>query len=440
MKHHILLIDDETKLLRILSLFLSGRGFKVTTASNGQEAVELLTRQLPDVVVSDLKMAPVDGMAVLKFCRLNCPEIPFILLTAFGSVTTAVKAMKFGAFDFITKPVDHENLLETINQALAERCENTAAMDALIGSSPAMQKIKQDIRLFASTDSSVMITGESGTGKELVARAIYQASEKHKGPFIKVNCAAIPKDLIESELFGHKKGAFTGAFQDRTGAFKKADNGVLFLDEIGDLPIGLQPKLLHAVEDKTITPVGSGRPISVSVKILSATNMNLENMVRESKFRADLFYRLNTVCLEMPALREKKEDIRELAFFFTKKYCREFKKPMLEISENVMELLVRYHWPGNVRELKNLIERACIICTDSSICPDHLPLHIRNTAETSEDRESSGQTLDLAAQEQALLFAALEKNNWHQSNTAKDLGITRSALRYRLQKYGIRKK
>ena len=208
--------------------------------------------------------------------------------------------MKFGAFDFITKPVNHEELIEIINQALGEHHGKTLAMNSLIGSSDAMKKIKKDIRLFASTDTSVMITGESGTGKELAARAIYQASERHKGPFIKVNCAAIPRELIESELFGHNKGAFTGALQDRPGAFRKADKGVLFLDEIGDLPVELQPKLLHAVEDKTITPVGSGKAIPVSVKILSATNMNLEDMVKKSKFRTDLFYRLNTVCLDMP--------------------------------------------------------------------------------------------------------------------------------------------
>ena len=283
MTHHILLIDDEQRLLRILSLFLTDQGFKVTTAQDGQEGIDLLNRISPDIIISDMKMEPVDGLAVLKFCRLNKPEIPFLLLTAYGSVETAVTAMKYGAFDFMTKPVDHAALLDVIDQALTTRPKETAAMDALIGSSGQMEKIKSDIALFASTDSSVMITGESGTGKEIAARAIFLASSRKKGPFVKVNCAAIPRELIESELFGHKKGAFTGAVQDRTGAFRKADKGVLFLDEIGDLPLEMQPKLLHAVEEKTITPVGSGKTIPVSVKILSATNLKLETMVHEKK-------------------------------------------------------------------------------------------------------------------------------------------------------------
>ena len=439
MKHHILLVDDEEKLLRVLSLFLTDNGFNVTTAKNGQEAIDTLKRLSPDLVISDLRMTPVDGMAVLKFCRLNHPKIPFVLLTAFGSVGTAVTAMKYGAFDFMTKPVNHRNLIEVINEALVSRSKEVSAMDALVGNSASMEKIKKDIQLFASTDSSVMITGESGTGKELAARAVYQASSKAGGPFVKVNCAAIPKELIESELFGHQKGAFTGALQDRDGAFRKADKGVLFLDEIGDLPIELQPKLLHAVEEKTITPIGSGRSIPVSVKILSATNQVLEKMVKDGAFRADLYYRLNTVCIRMPALRDKREDIRELTLFFVKHYCREFKKPLLNISDDLMAALGNYPWPGNVRELKNLMERAAIVCDTSTISLDHLPAHIREDAGRTLHQTHDPQNFDLAVQEQKLLFAALEKHNWHQSNTARELGITRSALRYRLQKYGIKK-
>lgn len=439
MTHHILLIDDEQRLLRVLSLLLTDQGFKVTTAGNGQEGMDLLPDIRPDLVISDLKMVPIDGMAVLKFCRLNYPDLPFILLTGFGSIEAAVAAMKYGAFDFLTKPVNHQGLLEVIAQALNTHPKSETALDALVGSSPVMEKTKKDIQLFASTDSSVMISGESGTGKELAARAIYQASEKRDGPFVKVNCAAIPRELMESELFGHVKGAFTGALKDRAGAFRKADNGVLFLDEIGDLPMELQPKLLHAVEEKTITPVGSGRAVPVSVKILSATNQDLDAMVKESRFRADLFFRLNTVYLNMPALRDRKDDIRELTLFFIKKYCREFKKPLLKINDQVLVSLINYAWPGNVRELKNLMERAAIICDKDTITFDHLPGSLRESSGYPDDQISQGEDLDLAAHEQKLLFAALEKHGWHQSNTAADLGITRSALRYRLQKYGIKR-
>lgn len=439
MTHHILLIDDEHRLLRILSLFLADQGFKVTTAEDGQKAIDLLKTMTPDIVVSDLKMEPIDGMAVLKFCRLNCPDLPFILLTAFGSVETAVSAMKYGAFDFMTKPVDHNALLEVIKQALAVRPKETAALDALVGSSAQMEKIKKDIQLFASTDSSVMITGESGTGKELAARAIHQASTRAAGPFVKVNCAAIPRELIESELFGHKKGAFTGALRDRIGAFRKADNGVIFLDEIGDLPTEMQPKMLHAVEEKTITPIGSGKEIPVSVKILSATNRDLSAMIKDLRFRSDLYYRLNTVNLSLPALRHKKEDIEELTLFFIDEYCRRFKKPLLTVSNRVMDALVQYAWPGNVRELKNLMERAAIICDKDMIDFNHLPDHIRESGHHPSDTIPEQTGMDLAVQEQKLLFAALEKHGWHQSRTAQELGITRSALRYRLQKYGIQR-
>jgi two-component system NtrC family response regulator len=439
MKPEILIIEDEKRLLRILKLVLEDNGYQVRTAQDGQQGIDAWTRWNPEVVLTDLKMEPVNGMEVLKFGRLNFPDIPLIILTAFGSIEMAVTAMKKGAFDFLSKPVDHQQLLEIIAQALVIKKKEPASLKKLIGSSVIMEKIKKNILLFASTDSSVMINGESGTGKEIAARAIYQASDRRKGPFIKVNCAAIPRELIESELFGHKKGSFTGALKDRKGAFIQADQGVLFLDEIGDLPIELQPKLLHAVEEKTITPIGSSTAIPVSIKILSATNLNLEAMVKEKKFRADLFYRLNTVCLKMPALREKPTDIHELALFFVEKFCHEFKKPILKIADTAMQALETYPWPGNIRELKNLMERAVLTCEQDTITRDILPetLHTQKMSLVSEKIQDHG--FDMAAQEQNLLMAALEFCRWNQSNTANKLGITRSALRYRLQKYGIQK-
>ncbi|MCD4723022.1 MAG: sigma-54 dependent transcriptional regulator [Desulfobacula sp.] len=439
MKHKILIIEDETRLLRILKMVLTDNGYQVKTAQDGQQGIGVWTQWNPEVVVTDLKMRPVDGMEVLKFGRLNFPDIPLIILTAFGSIETAVIAMKIGAFDFLSKPVDHKQLLEIIEQALVANKKEPESLEDLIGSSVEMEQIKKNILLFASTDSSVFINGESGTGKEIVARSIHKASERKNGPFVKVNCAAIPRELIESELFGHKKGSFTGAIQDRKGAFIQADKGVLFLDEIGDLPIELQPKLLHAVEEKTITPIGASSPTPVSIKILSATNLNLEVMISESKFRADLFYRLSTICLNMPALRDKPTDISELALFFTKKFCLEFKKPVLKIADKAIQTLENYSWPGNIRELKNVIERAALTCNKETITHDNLPEIINKETIHPLPQNTKDHGFDMATQEQNLLQAALEQCGWNQSNAAKKLGITRSALRYRLQKHGIKK-
>jgi two-component system NtrC family response regulator len=439
MKHKILIIEDETRLLRILKMVLTDNGYQGKTALDGRQGMNIWSQWNPKVVVTDLKMQPVDGMEVLKFGRLNFPDIPLIILTAFGSIETAVTAMQTGAFDFLSKPVDHKQLLEIIEQALVANKKETESLEELIGSSTKMEQIKKDILLFASTDSSILISGESGTGKEIAARSIYKASERKNGPFVKVNCAAIPRDLIESELFGHKKGSFTGAVQDRKGAFLLADKGVLFLDEIGDLPVELQPKLLHAVEEKTITPIGAGTAIPVSIKILSATNLDLEAMVNESEFRADLFYRLSTISLNMPALRDKPADISELALFFTKRFCREFKKPVLEITDKTMQALENYSWPGNVRELKNVIERAALTCNKETITRDNLPETISKKESPSLSQDTENYGFDMATQEQNLLLAALEQCSWNQSSAAKKLGITRSALRYRLQKHGIKK-
>lgn len=439
MKKKILLIEDEDKLRRILKLVLTDNGYQVKTAENGKQGIRCWTDWSPDLVVTDLKMHPMDGLDVLRFNRLNYPHIPLIILTAHGSIETAVNAMKTGAFDFLTKPIDHKQLLESVKFALNNTQNEIKSLNDLIGSSEFMNQVKKDILLFASTDSSVLIRGESGTGKEIAARAIHESSDRSTGPFVKVNCAAIPKDLIESELFGHKKGAFTGASQNRVGAFVLADKGTLFLDEIGDLPIELQPKLLHAVEEKTITPIGENSPVPVSVKILSATNLNLETMVKENKFRSDLYYRLNTVSLKMPSLREKKEDICELAIHFIHYYCNEFKKPSLQLADEARAILLDYAWPGNVRELKNIIERAVLTSESDVITMKSIPDIINSDPAAHTDLNDPQNTLDLAAQEQALLLAALEKCAWNQSNAAKELGITRSALRYRLQKYGFKR-
>lgn len=434
-KKRVLLIEDEDKLRRILELVLDEGGFEVAAAENGKKGIDLWKQFKPDVVVSDIRMSPMDGFAVLEFGQIHFSNIPVIILTAFGTVETAVSAMKLGAFDFLTKPVDHGQLLELAEQALARNVNRTAGGDELIGSSLVMQKIKQDIQIFASTDSSVLITGESGTGKELVARAIHKASPRSSGPMVRINCAAIPKDLLESELFGHIKGAFTGATNDRQGAFSKADQGVIFLDEIGDLPLELQPKLLHAVEEKVITPVGSSKSRPVSLKILSATNLDLETMVEKKLFRSDLYFRLNTVGLTLPPLRNRTGDILILAEHFLDFFSNEFNQPRKRLSTESMDVLQHHSWPGNVRELKNVIERTVLIYQGNRIGPEELSL--RQPAGKIDPGKDQPSDLNLIAQEQQLMLAALTQNRWNQSKAARKLGITRSALRYRLQKYGI---
>ncbi len=432
----ILLVEDEQKLRRILKLVLKEAGYKVKTAAEGREAIGFWGKWKPDLVITDLKMEPVGGLEVLRYGQLHEARIPCIILTAFGTVEGAVDAMKNGAFDFLTKPVDHGLLLKTVRRAIVDNAYDSTGSE-IIGSSDAMAKVREEIVMLAASDSAVLIRGESGTGKDLVAQAIHAVSTHNQGPFIRVNCASIPRELLESSLFGHRKGAFTGAVENRCGAFEQAENGVLFLDEIGDLSIELQPKILHAVEEKEITPVGSGSSVPVKVKILSATNRNLEQMIEENQFRADLYYRLNTMQLVFPPLRERREDIALLAEHFLSFFCREFKRSRLVLDPDTLRILEVYSWPGNVRELRNVIERAVIGCKGEKIRPAHLTTTVLN--QTVQQKQATSGSLDLIAREQEMIRVALQQCNWNQSHAAKKLNLSRSALRYRLQKYGIKR-
>lgn len=436
MSHKILLIEDDDRLRRILQLVLLDAGYAVQTATDGEEGIKLWQQSQPDVVLTDLKMQPVDGLAVLNFGKNNAPSTPIIILTAFGTVETAVLAMKEGAFDYLTKPVDNLELLEIITEALNTRQEDDAAHKELLGSSPAMEQIKQNIKRFASTDSSILINGESGTGKELAARAIHQASENRSGPFIRVNCAAIPRDLMESELFGHIQGAFTGATADRQGAFTRADGGTIFLDEIGDLPLELQPKLLHAVEEKMITPVGSEKAKQINVKILSATNQDLKEMLDQKTFREDLYYRLNTVHLHMPPIRERGGDISLLLDHFLHLFCTKFDKPQLTLASESSKLLHACPWPGNVRELKNVIEWAVLSCEEREIKPEHLPSAIQEQRQQARSPRGPA-SANLHDRERQFITKVLQECSWNQSEAARTMGISRNTLRYRIKKYGI---
>ena len=434
MKDKILLIEDEKKLRRILQLVLSDAGYEVQTAADGGSGIECWKQWKPALVLSDVKMAPLDGLHVLRYGHDHAPDIPCVMLTAFGTVETAVEAMKNGAFDFLTKPVDHEQLLEVVKQGLEVGKAVPKQTASLLGSSAVMQELRKEIRLLASTDSAVLILGESGTGKELVARGIHRESKRSHGPFVRLNCASIPAELLESELFGHKKGSFTGATENREGAFVRADGGILFLDEIGDLPLSLQPKLLHAVEEKEILAIGAKQPQSVSVKILSATNLDLAEMVKEKKFRMDLYYRLNIMQVVLPPLRVRENDVEELATAFLQFFAREFGRSTLQISGEALQLMCAYRWPGNVRELRNVMERAVLKCSGKELVPDCLTGLTDGGMHPQDEKTPS---LDLVAKEQELLLTALKKHNWNKTKAAKELNITRSALRYRLNKYGI---
>ncbi len=436
MKEKILLIEDERKLRRILQLVLSDAGYDVQTAEDGGSGIECWKKWKPSLVLSDVKMAPLDGLHVLRYGHEHAPDVPCVMLTAFGTVETAVEAMKNGAFDFLTKPVDHEQLLEVVKQGLDVGRKIPKLTTTLLGSSTVMKELRKEIRLLASTDSAVLILGESGTGKELVARGIHKESKRSQGPFVRLNCASIPAELLESELFGHKKGSFTGATENREGAFARADGGILFLDEIGDLPLSLQPKLLHAVEEKEILPIGAKQPRSVSVKILSATNLDLAGMVQEKKFRMDLYYRLNIMQVVLPPLRIRENDVEELATAFLQFFAREFGRSTLQISGEALQLIRAYRWPGNVRELRNVMERAALKCPGKELVPDCLT-GLTDREMPSRDERERAQSLDLVAKEQELLLIALKKHNWNKTKAAKELNITRSALRYRLNKYGI---
>ena len=434
MADKILLVEDEKKLRRILQLVLSDAGYEVQTAADGGSGVECWKNWQPSLVLTDLKMEPLDGLHVLRYGCNHAPEIPCVMLTAFGTVEMAVDAMKNGAFDFLTKPVDHGQLLEVVKQGLDTGKITQKQTADLLGSSAVMQELREEIRLLASTDSAVLILGESGTGKELVARGIHKASKRNQGPFIRLNCASIPAELLESELFGHKKGSFTGATENREGAFMRADRGILFLDEIGDLPLSLQPKLLHAVEEKEILPIGGKQPQSVSVKILSATNLDLTEMIKEKTFRMDLYYRLNIMQVVLPPLSVRENDVEELAKEFLRFFAKEFGRPILQLSEKALQILRAYSWPGNVRELRNVMERAVLKCSGKELTPDCIPSLACVRQSSMKEKVSN---LDLVAKEQELLLTALKQHNWNKTQAAKELNISRSALRYRLNKYGI---
>ncbi len=452
MTQKILVIDDDVSLRRVVEYNLQDAGYQVLSAASGEEGLALFAEEAPAVVISDMKMPGMDGMQVLKAIKERSPETLVIMVTAFGTVDVAVDAMKAGAYDYITKPFNRDELRLTVAKAFQFRgltVENRRLKDELadktdyrtiVGSSKGMERVFEIVRKVADSEASVLITGESGTGKELVARSIHYHSGRSKAPFVAINCAAIPRDLLESELFGHVKGAFTGAIKDKAGKFLLADGGTLFLDEVGELPIELQPKLLRALQEKLIEPVGGTKEQRLDVRIVAATNLDMDKALAEATFREDLYYRLAVIPIHLPSLRERREDIPLLLRYF----CGKHGAGSVTFSAGAAAALNSYRWPGNVRELENLVERLLIMRSGDTITIDDLSEKILNGGMTSGSSKISGKVVNLPEGgysleqlEREVVVEALERSGWNQTAAAKFLFIPRHTLIYRMEKYGI---
>ncbi len=450
----ILVIDDEATQRESLTGFLEHLGYEVLSASTGDEGIELLDKNSINIVISDFRMKGLDGLQVVKEVKNRNPFIEVILITAYGDVDLAVQAMKSGARDFLTKPVDLDQLEIILkraeehffvveeNKMFREILKRGASFDEIISVSPQMEEILNICARIADGSSNILIRGETGVGKELVAKAIHYASKRKDKPFVAVNCSALNEHLLESELFGHEKGSFTGAHETRLGRFETADGGSLFLDEIGDIPLSVQVKLLRALQEHTIERVGSSKPIKVNVRLITATHRNLEEEIKKERFRHDLFYRLNVVPIKIPPLRERREDIPVLANSFLKRIVNENHSLVKGLTKEAEDLLINYDFPGNVRELENAIERAVLLTRSIYIKPSDLPEIIQESApEFSGDKISvrlNGSMSDAVTQlEKAMLIHALKDTNGNQSKAAKKLDLSEKSVRDRLKKWGI---
>lgn len=441
----ILVVDDEQPMRESLNDWLKEDGYRVGLAASGQEAIDMASKEPWDVILLDLKMPGMDGLKALKKLKEIRPDAEVLMMTAYATVETAVQAMKEGAFDYLVKPFDPNEVEVQIKKILAHKelvlenillrrkLEEAYQFDEIIGKSDAMQSIFEMISRVAPTDSTVLITGESGTGKELIARAIHGNSHRCFMPFIAVSCGALPDSLLESELFGYEKGAFTGAEHTKKGRFEMAHRGTLFLDEIGDVSLKTQVNLLRVLQQKEVQRLGSEKMMEVDVRIISATNRDLAQAIREKRFREDLYYRLNVIHIEVPPLRERKEDIPLLIDAFIRKYCLEMNREEVKVGVSAMAQLMSYDWPGNVRELENVIERALVIGKGKEILPDDLPFPRKQTMP-----EAFPKSLKLM--EKAHIERVLEAAEWNISQTARDLDIDRQTLYNKLEKYGIKRR
>jgi len=451
-KSKILVVDDEPGMRTFLEIILRKEGYSVETATDGMKALDNINNNVFDLAILDILMPVMNGIEVLKRIIEKSPETTVIIITAFASHETAIEAMKLGAYDYITKPfkIDEIKLvikkaldkkgLERENLRLRKELQTKYGFANIIGRSIGISKVFELIKRVSELKVNVLITGESGTGKELVARAVHYSGSRHRGPFIAVNCGAIPEPLVESELFGYRRGAFTGASRNKKGLFEEADGGTIFLDEIVDLPIHLQVKLLRVIEEKTIRPLGSTEPIPVDIRIIAATNKLLEEEIANEKFREDLFYRLNVIKIDLPPLRDRRDDIPPLAIHFVEKYSREMGKDINGISPKALETLESYHYPGNVRELENIIARCVALETSNVIRQQTLPELMVNMGSLNIENGIAGNFgLDhlLETFEKRTIEKALTEAQGNKVEAAKLLGITFRSLRYRLAKHGL---
>ncbi len=449
---NILVVDDKDSMRNMLTETLAEEGHRVDAAMDGRSALELVRNKSYDLVLTDLKMPDIDGLEVLTQVKEVDTETAVIVMTAFGTIEDAVAAMKAGAYDFLTKPFDTEHLCVLIQRALENRrmlAENTLlrqeAMHGkefsnIIGKHQKMAEICGLVQKVAGSDASVLLQGESGTGKELFARAIHGLSPRKDGPYITINCAAIPRELLENELFGSEKGAFTGAHARKMGKFEIANTGTIFLDEIGDMDIALQAKLLRVLQQKNFERLGGTKPIEVDVRVIAASNMDLTEQIRSKQFREDLYYRLSVFPLTIPPLRERGADMILLAEFFIDKYCREMRKPRKSLTKPAAALLEKYHWPGNVRELENTIERAVILAEGKKIGPDHLAIRLRRTDEVRLRDGAGLKEIGAHAQAQAergVIIRVLKETRGNKRKAAKILQIDYTTLFDKIKKYDI---
>lgn len=438
----ILVVDDDISHCTILQALLRGWGYNVALANSGRQALEQVREQVFDLVLCDVRMAEMDGIATLKEIKTLNPAIPVLIMTAYSSVETAVEALKTGALDYLIKPLDFDNLQATLEKALAhthsvdaETPAVSASQFGMVGKSPAMQHLLSEIALVAPSEATVLIHGDSGTGKELVARAIHASSARSEKPLVTLNCAALNESLLESELFGHEKGAFTGADKRREGRFVEADGGTLFLDEIGDISPMMQVRLLRAIQEREVQRVGSNQTISVDVRLIAATHRDLAAEVNAGRFRQDLYYRLNVVAIEVPSLRQRREDIPLLANHFLQRFAERNRKAVKGFTPQAMDLLIHYDWPddwpGNIRELENAVERAVVLLTGEYISERELPLAI---ASTPIPLVQSQDIQPLVEVEKEVILAALEKTGGNKTEAARQLGITRKTLLAKLSR------
>ena len=452
MTRRVLIVDDEPNIRKVLSAHLTRFGHEVATAADGAEAIAQLQEDVFHLVITDLKMPVVDGMALLKWCSEHLPGLPVIMITAHGTVDTAVTALKSGAFDYVTKPFDRDELQQIISKALVVEARNARRLSddpsgrfAIIGRTTPMRKVYELIEKVAPSPTTVLITGESGTGKELVARALHEQSDRSDGPFIQINCGAIPENLFEAELFGYEKGAFTGAMASKPGRFELADGGTLFLDEVGELPRDMQVKILRVLQERVIDRIGGVRSTTVDVRVITATNVDLLRAVRDGRFRDDLYYRLNVIPIHLPPLRDRVDDIPLLVEHFLRRFNDRLGKEIRAIAPDALAALLEHNWPGNIRELENLMERSVLLVESDMIRLDDLP-GLRTGGPLTPDVDNDLEELGLKEYvrvhtvklERARIARALSVETGNVTRAARRLGISRKSLQTKMKEYGLR--